>query len=105
MTSRRVTAGKAAVLESEGVSVLVRERRVMPFDREEIQVMGIDPAHCRIIVVKSALAWRAAYGDLARDVIDVDTPGICTARLDTLPYRKLRRPIAPIDGSVSWGDR
>jgi microcystin degradation protein MlrC len=105
MTSRRVAAGRAAVLESDGVLVLVRERRVMPFDREEIQVMGINPSQCRIIVVKSALAWRAAYGDLARKVIDVDTPGICTARLDTLPYRKLRRPVAPIDGSVSWEDR
>ncbi len=105
MTSRKVTAGRAALLESSGVRVLVREKKVMPFDREEIQVMGIDPAQCRIIVVKSALAWRAAYGDLAREVIDVDTPGICTARLDTLPYRQLRRPIAPIDGSVSWEDR
>jgi microcystin degradation protein MlrC len=105
MTSRRVTAGKAAVLESDGVLVLVREKRVMPFDREEIQVMGIDPAQCRIIVVKSALAWRAAYGDLAREVIDVDTPGICTARLETLPYRKLRRPIAPIDRNAAWEGR
>jgi microcystin degradation protein MlrC len=103
MTSRRVTAGRAALLESEGVRILVREKKVMPFDREEIQVMGIDPAACRIIVVKSALAWRAAYGELAREVIDVDTPGVCTARLETLPYRKLRRPIAPIDRDVTWG--
>jgi microcystin degradation protein MlrC len=102
MTSRKVQAGRAALLDSSGVQVLVREKKVMPFDREEIQVMGIDPARCRIIVVKSALAWRAAYGDLARAVLDVDTPGICTARFDTLPYRRLRRPISPLDRDVSW---
>jgi microcystin degradation protein MlrC len=102
MTSRKVQAGRAALLDSDGVQVLVREKKVMPFDREEIQVMGIDPARCRIIVVKSALAWRAAYGELARAVLDVDTPGICSARLDTLPYRRLRRPIAPLDRDVSW---
>jgi microcystin degradation protein MlrC len=105
MTSRRVTAGRAALLESDGVRILVREKKVMPFDREELQVMGIDPASCRIIVVKSALAWRAAYGEMAREVIDVDTPGVCTARLETLPYRHLRRPIAPIDRDASWGTR
>jgi microcystin degradation protein MlrC len=105
MTSRRVTAGRAALMEAEGVRILVRERKVMPFDREEIQVMGIDPATCRIIVVKSALAWRAAYGELAREVIDVDTPGVCTARLETLPYKKLRRPIAPIDRNATWESR
>ncbi|HYF01301.1 MAG TPA: M81 family metallopeptidase [Planctomycetota bacterium] len=97
MTGRRVEAGRAAVLACDGVRVLVRERKVMPFDAEEIRGMGIEPAACRIIVVKSALAWRSAYGDIARAVIDVDTPGPCTARLETLPYRRLRRPIAPLD--------
>lgn len=102
MTNRRVTAGNAALLESDGVKILVRERKVMPFDRQEIEVMGIDPATCRIIVVKSALAWRAAYGDLARAVIEVDTPGICTARLETLPYKRVRRPIVPLDPLEAW---
>jgi microcystin degradation protein MlrC len=103
MTNRKVRAGDAALLEAEGVRILVRERKVMPFDRQEIEVMGVDPGACRMIVVKSALAWRAAYGDLARAVIDVDTPGICTARLETLPYRRLRRPVAPLDTMATWG--
>ena len=85
------------MLEADGVQIVVRERKVMPFDRAELEVAGIDPAKCRIIVVKSALAWRAAYGELARAVIEVDTPGICTARLETLPYKKVRRPIVPLD--------
>jgi microcystin degradation protein MlrC len=74
----------------------------MPFDREEIRVMGLEPERCRIIVVKSALAWRAAYGEIARAVLDVDTPGVCTARLETLPYRRLRRPVFPLDAEVTW---
>jgi microcystin degradation protein MlrC len=102
MTHRRVKAGDVAVLEADGVTILVRERKVMPFDRREIEVMGIDPAKCRIIVVKSALAWRAAYGELARAVIEVDTPGICTARLQTLSYRRVRRPIVPLDPVEAW---
>lgn len=102
MTGRRVAAGRAAVLESNGVRVVVRERKVMPFDAEELRVMGIEPAACRILVVKSALAWRAAYGGMARAAIDVDAHGVCTARLETLPYRRLRRPIAPLDAHATW---
>jgi microcystin degradation protein MlrC len=90
MTNRRVIAGEAALLEARGVNILVREKKVMPFDREEIRVMGLEPGRCRIIVVKSALAWRAAYGDVAKAVVEADTPGCCTARLETLPYRKAR---------------
>jgi microcystin degradation protein MlrC len=102
MTNRLVTAGRCAVLESNGVRILVREKKVMPFDRQEIEGMGIDAASCRMIVVKSALAWRAAYGELATSIIEVDTPGACTARLETLPYRRLRRPIVPLDRVETW---
>jgi microcystin degradation protein MlrC len=102
MTNKRVTAGEAALVEASGVRILVREKKVMPFDRQEIEVMGVDPARCRIIVVKSALAWRAAYGDLAKAVLVADTPGICTARLETLPYRRLRRPVVPLDPVERW---
>lgn len=102
MTGRRVRAGWAAVLDADGVQVVVRERKVMPFDDEELRVLGIDPPRCRIIVVKAATAWRAAYGDIARAVIEVDTPGACTARLQTLPYAKVRRPVVPLDERVAW---
>ncbi len=102
MTRKKVDAGRAAVLDADGVTIVVREKKVMPFDRAELETLGIDPRACRIIVAKSAIAWRAAYGDLARRSIDVDTPGICTARLETLPYRRLRRPVAPLDREADF---
>ncbi|HYG75169.1 MAG TPA: M81 family metallopeptidase [Planctomycetota bacterium] len=105
MTSRRVHAGLAAVVEARGVTVVIRERKVMPFDSEELRVLGIDPLACHIIVVKSAIAWRAAYGGMAREVIEVDAPGICSACLETLPFKQVRRPVAPLDSGVVWQAR
>jgi microcystin degradation protein MlrC len=102
MTGRRVEGGWTALLDADGIQVILRERKVMPFDQEELRILGIDPARCRIIVVKAAVAWRAAYGEIARGVIAVDTPGICTANLSTLPYRRLRRPVAPLDPTLVW---
>ncbi|MDR7480785.1 MAG: M81 family metallopeptidase [Armatimonadota bacterium] len=101
MTGRRVTGGWAAVLAVDGLRLVIRERRVMPFDQEELRVLGIDPVSAAILVVKSAIAWRAAYGSIARAAIEVDTPGVCTANLRTLPYRRVRRPVAPLDDEVS----
>ncbi|MDR7534211.1 MAG: M81 family metallopeptidase [Armatimonadota bacterium] len=102
MTGRRVTAGWTAILDAGGVHIVVRERKVMPFDAEELRTLGLDPAAYRIIVVKSAIAWRAAYGAITREVIEVDTPGVCTANLQALPYRKVRRPVVPLDPEVAW---
>ena len=105
MTGRRVQAGWAALLDVDGVLLVVRERKVMPFDQEELKVLSLEPARCRIIVVKSAIAWRAAYGSIARAVIEVDTPGVCAANLRGLPYRHVRRPVVPLDEGVRWSVR
>ncbi len=102
MTGKRVNAGWAAVLDADGVQIVAREQKVMPFDAEELRVLGLEPSRCRIIVVKSAIAWRAAYEGIARAAIEVDTPGVCTANLTTLPYARVRRPVVPLDAGVTW---
>ncbi len=71
--------------------------KTMPFDLEQLRCVGIEPAEQRIIVVKSAIAWRAAYGPIAKEVIEVDTPGLCRADLRFFHYRRVRRPIFPLD--------
>jgi microcystin degradation protein MlrC len=69
----------------------------MPFDAGQLTSLGIDPAEQRIIVAKSAVAWRAAYGSIAKQAITVDSPGIATSNLARLPYRKRPKPLYPLD--------
>ena len=69
----------------------------MPFDSDHLRAVGIDPAARRILVAKSAIAWRAAFGGVAAQAVYVDTPGVCTCRLETLPYRRVPRPVYPLD--------
>lgn len=73
--------GRTAVVESSGNTVVLTEKRVMPFDAQQFLSLGISPAYCQAFIVKSAVAWRAAYGEYPREVIDVDAPGICTGNL------------------------
>lgn len=97
--------GRCAWIESDaGVWVVLSERKVPPFDAGELRRVGIEPATCRVIAVKSAIAWQAAYGDLAAEAIYVDTPGICTPHLHRLPYQNRRRPLCPFDRGVDWAD-
>lgn len=76
-TGQRFEMGRSAVLEVEGITLLVTERATPPFHAEHLTSAGIDPAAARILVAKGAVAWRSAYGDLARLVIEVDAPGAC----------------------------
>lgn len=97
-----VQMGRTAVVETHGNTIVLSERRAMPFDAEQLLSVGVSPAACRALVVKSAVAWRAAYGPYAREVIEVDAPGVCTANIARLPYaeprRELMRPLPPLTG-------
>jgi len=104
MTGREMNMGRSVVLNCQngGVRLLLTERKTVPFDAEQLRSQGIQPESEHIIVVKSAVAWQAAYGDLARLAIPVDTPGLCTTHLERFNYRKLRRPIYPLDPGMKW---
>jgi len=97
MTGERMDMGRTVVLHCEGMNLVLMEKKTPPFDAEHLRSLGIEPSEARIIVVKSAIAWRAAFGPIAKEVIDADTPGLCTIHLESFPYRKIRRPIFSLD--------
>jgi microcystin degradation protein MlrC len=97
MTGLRVEMGRTAVVRARGVEIVVMENKALPFDAQQLLSLGIQPERQRIIVVKSAIAWKTAYGAIARRVITVDTPGLCTSSLSTIPYARRPQPIFPLD--------
>lgn len=84
-TGRTFSMGTTAVLDLGGVTLVVTERPIPPFHPEHLTSVGIRPADATILVAKSAVAWRAAYGDVAGEVIEVDGPGACPIDPWTLP--------------------
>lgn len=89
--------GRSVVLEVGQVQILIAERSAMTVDPALFQSHGIDPVYCKIVVVKSPNGFRAAYGPIARAMFVVDTPGASTANLKTLPFKRVPRPIYPLD--------
>ena len=89
--------GRTAVVDTGGVLVVLTERRMPMWNLEQLRSVGIEPARLRIVVVKAAIAWRAAYAPIAQHIIEVDTPGLTAADVRRFHYRRLRRPIYPLD--------
>jgi microcystin degradation protein MlrC len=90
-TGQHFSMGTTAVLDAGGITLVVMERPVPPFHAEQLRSVGIEPRDAAIIVVKGAVAWRSAYGDVAAEVIEVDTPGICP--LDPLSLPRTTTPM------------
>lgn len=89
--------GRTAWLRVAGVNIILTERKIPPFDLAQLRGVGVNPERQKMIVVKSAVAYRAAYLPIAAGVIELDTPGLCSANLSRFPYRHLPRPIFPLD--------
>lgn len=89
--------GRTAWLRAAGVNIILTERKIPPFDLAQLRSTGVSPEGQKMIVVKSAVAYRAAYLPIAAGVIELDTPGLCSANLSRFPYRHLPRPIFPLD--------
>ena len=79
--------GRTVWLRVKGVNIILTERKTPPFDLAQLRSIGVIPEQQKMIVVKSAVAYRAAYLPIAAGVIEMDTPGLCSANLARFPYR------------------
>ena len=92
-----VHMGRSVWLRAGGVNILLTERKTPPLDLAQLRHIGINPETQSMIVVKSAVAWRAAYLPIASATIEMDTAGLCSANLSRFPYQNLKRPVFPLD--------
>jgi microcystin degradation protein MlrC len=90
--------GPTAVIEIDGPNTLVlNSLRTPPFSLGQLTSLGLDPSQASILVVKAAVAYKAAYAPIAGKVIEVDTPGLTAINPARFSYRHIRRPMFPLD--------
>jgi microcystin degradation protein MlrC len=90
--------GLTAVLSIDGNNLVVLDSlRHPPFSLGQLTSLGLHPEKACILVVKAAVAYKEAYGPIARRIIEVDTPGLTAANPCRFQYQNVRRPILPLD--------
>ena len=86
--------GLTALLETGGPPdenssyLLLTSRRQTPFSLQQLLSVGLQPARQQVLVVKAAIAWRAAYEAIAGEIIEVDSPGVTTVNPARFRYRR-----------------
>ena len=89
--------GAAAVLDTGNVEIAVISRHVEPHDIASFRALGIDPAAKRYVMLKSRVHWRAGLGPMAKAVVECAGEGVCTSDYSQLHFRRVRRPVYPLD--------
>ena len=93
---------RAVLLVVEDIHLVLMKKPVFTQDQSVFKSMGIEPKDFNIVVVKSPSGFRAAYEPIAKEVIVVDTPGVSSGNLRSMPFRNVRRPIYPLDEDFEW---
>jgi len=89
--------GPSVVLDTGPVEIALISRHVEPSDLNCLSSLGIDPMQKRYIMLKSRIHWRAGLGAMAKAVVDCAGVGVCTSDYGQLDFKKVRRPIYPLD--------
>jgi len=89
--------GAAVVLDTRTAEIVLISRHVEPSDLNCLSSLGIDPSQKRYVMLKSRIHWRAGLGPMAKAVVDCAGVGVCTSDYSQLQFKKVRRPIYPLD--------
>ena len=89
--------GDAAAIDVNGIAVSLITNRQQGKSRGIFTSVGIEPTGKRIVVVKSTNHFFAEFGQIADEVLYMDAPGSLSRDVRKLPYRRVQRPIWPLD--------
>ena len=101
-TGMQLSLGRTAVLDVGGILVMVCEKPQEPFDTGVFTHAGIDLARKKYILIKSRQHFRAGFGPIAKDIVLVAGPGVCSSDYSLFPFKNLPHPIYPLQPETSW---
>ena len=97
----RVTTGPTALFETQGISIVVTSLHHEPWDTGIFTQVGVDPHHCRYLLLKSRIHYRAGFEPIGKATVTLDGVGVTTSDNSILTFDHVRRPIYPLDDMQS----
>jgi microcystin degradation protein MlrC len=100
----RLELGPCAAFEVGGITVVVISHRVQCADPIFFEMMGLDIARARSVVVKSRGHFRGGFDEFfgPDQIVEVDLPGLTSPMLTRFEWQRLPRPVIPLDDNVEW---
>ena len=100
----RLELGPCAALRVGGITIVVISHRVQCADPIFFEMMGLDIGAARSVVVKSRGHFRGGFDEFfgPDQIVEVDLPGLTSPVLSRFDWRRLPRPVIPLDDNVEW---
>jgi len=97
LSNERVPMGDVVVIRVAGIEILLNTRRVGVFSPTMFTRHGITLEGKRVIALKNLYKHKDIFAPLVRDQLFVATPGACPPDWQSIPFKRIPRPIWPLD--------
>jgi microcystin degradation protein MlrC len=96
--------GPSACVRLGGITMVVASRRIQAADPAYFETFGLDIAAFRTVVLKSRGHFRAGFDEFfaTEQILEVDALGLTNPMLSRFPFRRLPRPVYPLDPGAEW---
>lgn len=95
------TSRGVVLLDASGVKIALLNSRRSFTEKRDFTEIGLDPLDFGIVVVKLGYLYPELR-DLAPAHLMALTSGFCNLDMPSLPFRRVRRPIWPLDPDMTW---
>lgn len=92
-----VSMGRSVVLQAGSLQLLVVSRPTYEWADEQYRSLGLDPRRAKFFCVKNMMNFRVGYGPIMKAFFVVAVPGPTPADMGRLPFRRIGRPVYPLD--------
>jgi len=94
--------GKGGRIRHGNVDIIIGTSRSQTFDDRPFLVAGADVFQYRYAGLKSTQHFRSYFEPRCARIISTDPPGYNTSNLSVFEYKKLQRPVFPLDQDVTF---
>jgi len=93
--------GPIAVLNVEGIDVILSSVRLSFVDPIQLRRLGLEPLDYRIVVLKRGYLTAPLQAISPRSILAI-SPGATNCDVTQMAFRRVRRPIYPLDPDATW---
>ena len=101
---RTANLGPSAAIQVGGLTLVVCSRRIQCADPAFFETFGLDIGAYSSLVVKSRGHFRAGFDEWYTDdaIIEADAAGLTSPVLERFSWKRLPRPVWPLDPDTQW---
>jgi len=99
-----INMGRVVIFDTGPVTLMITELRGVAGNLPSVyRIFGIEPTDYKVAVVKTASNFQF-FEQITSELIRADTRGPGQSDVYSLPWKRLPRPVHPLDPVADWHD-